>query len=63
MGCKNGAQEGGHSFSLGLHTTAFQAKTYAIKECVMENTEKGYTCKSIHILSDRQPTRPLTVSR
>jgi hypothetical protein len=63
MVCKNGAQEGGHSLSLGIHTTAFQAKIYAIKECVMENTEEGYMCKSNHILSDRQPSKPLTVSR
>ena len=31
----------GHSFSLGLHTTVFQAEIYAIKASIMENTEKG----------------------
>jgi ribonuclease HI len=29
------------------------------KECVTENREKSYTCNSIHILYDRQPSRPL----
>jgi hypothetical protein len=33
----------GHSISLGLPTTAFQAEIYAIKGSVMENIEKGYT--------------------
>jgi hypothetical protein len=33
----------GHIIRLGLPTTAFQAEIYAIKACVMENIEKGYT--------------------
>jgi ribonuclease HI len=44
----------GHSFSLGLHTTVFQAEIYATKACIMENTENGYTGRNIHILSDSQ---------
>jgi hypothetical protein len=34
----------------------FQAERYAIKACVMENTEKGYTGRNIYIISDRQTT-------
>jgi hypothetical protein len=30
-----------HSFSLGLHTTVFQAEIYTIKACIMENIENG----------------------
>jgi ribonuclease HI len=44
----------GHSFSLGLHITLFQAEIYAIKACIMENIEKGYTGRNIYILSDSQ---------
>jgi hypothetical protein len=44
----------GQSFSLGLHTTIFQVEIYAIKACVMENTEKGYRHRNIYILSDSQ---------
>jgi hypothetical protein len=44
----------GHSFILGLHTTVFQAETYTIKACILENREKGYTGRSSHILSDRE---------
>jgi ribonuclease HI len=44
----------GHSFSLGLHTTVFQAEIYAIKACIMQNIEKGYTGRNIFILSDSQ---------
>lgn len=43
-----------YSFSLGLHTTIFQAEIYALKARVMENTEEDYTCKSIYILSNSQ---------
>jgi hypothetical protein len=39
-----------HTFSLGLHTTLFQAELHIIKACVMENTEKGYTRRNIYIL-------------
>jgi ribonuclease HI len=42
----------GHSFSLGLDTTVFQAKIYAIKVCIMENKEKSYTGRNIYIPSD-----------
>lgn len=44
----------GHSFSFGLHTTAFQAEIYTIKACILTNTEKGYTGRNIYILSNRQ---------
>jgi hypothetical protein len=44
----------GHSFSLGLHTTVFQAEIYAIKVCNIENTEKGYKGRNIYIVSDSQ---------
>jgi hypothetical protein len=44
----------GHSFILGLHTTLFQAERYAIKVCVMENTEKGHKGRNIYVLSDGQ---------
>jgi hypothetical protein len=44
----------GNSFSLGLHTTVFQAEIYAIKVCIMENIENGYTGRNIYILSDSQ---------
>ena len=44
----------GHSFSLGLHTTVFQDGIYAIKSCIMENTEKGYRGRNIYILSNIQ---------
>ena len=43
-----------HSFSLGIHTTIFQVEIYAIKACIMENIEKGYTGKNINVLSDGQ---------
>jgi ribonuclease HI len=46
----------GHSSSLGLHTTVFQAEIYAIKACIMENIEKGYKGRNIYILSDSQAT-------
>jgi hypothetical protein len=36
----------GHSFTLGLYTTVFQAS-------IMENIEKGYTGRNICMLSDR----------
>jgi hypothetical protein len=32
----------GHSFSLGLHTTVFQAEIYTTNTGIVENTEKGY---------------------
>jgi hypothetical protein len=53
----------GHSFSLGLHTTVFQAEMYAIKACKMENIEKGYKARNIYILSVKQPSRRLITSR
>jgi hypothetical protein len=42
----------GHSLSFGLHATVFQAEIYALKACIMENVEKGYTGRNICILSD-----------
>jgi hypothetical protein len=44
----------GHSFILGLHTTAFQAEIYTIKACILENIEKGYTGRNISILANSQ---------
>jgi hypothetical protein len=42
----------GHTFSLGLQSTVFQAEIYAIKGYVMENVEKGYAGRNIYILSN-----------
>ena len=39
-------------FNLGLHTTVVQAEMYAIKACIMESIEKGYTGRNICILSN-----------
>jgi len=44
----------GHSFTLGLHTTIFQAERYAIKVRVMENTENGHKGRNIYVLSYSQ---------
>jgi ribonuclease HI len=44
----------GHSISLGLHTAVFQAEMYAIKACIMENTEDSCKARNICILSDSQ---------
>jgi len=49
-----GGSRKGHSFSLGIHTMLFQVEIYAIKACIMENIEKGYTGRNINILSDGQ---------
>jgi hypothetical protein len=43
--------QGGHNFSLGLHTMAFQTEICTIKVCIMENKEKGYMGKNIYVLS------------
>jgi len=43
-----------HSFILGLPTTIFQADIYAIKACIMENTEKGCTGSNMCILANSQ---------
>jgi hypothetical protein len=42
----------GHSFRLGLHIMVSQAEIYAIKAWIMQNKEKGYRGRNIHILSD-----------
>jgi hypothetical protein len=42
------------SFSLGQHTTVFQAEVYAIKACIDENLNRGYKNRYIYILSDSQ---------
>jgi ribonuclease HI len=49
----------GHSFSLGVHTKAFQAEIYAIKACIMENLDKGYIGRNIYILSNSQAANSL----
>jgi hypothetical protein len=36
------------------HPTIFPAEVYAIKACVMENTERSYTGGNMYILSDGQ---------
>jgi hypothetical protein len=46
--------EKGHSFSPGHHTMVLKAEMYAIKACIMENIEKGYTGSNICILSDSE---------
>jgi hypothetical protein len=43
----------GHSFSLGLHTTAFQAEIYVIKACIMENIEYGYRGRNIFQINSK----------
>jgi hypothetical protein len=62
LGCIDGAQEG-HSFSLGLHTTVFQAEMYAIKACIMiiqkRVTQVGMSLFSVTV---RHPSRPVTAS-
>jgi ribonuclease HI len=42
------------SFSLGQHTTVFQAEVYAIKACISQNIDRGYKNRNIYILSDSQ---------
>jgi hypothetical protein len=42
------------------YTMVFQAEIYSIKACIMCNIEKGYRGRNIYILSDRQPSRPVT---
>jgi len=44
----------GHSFSLGFHTTVFQAETCPIYACVEENKEKGYRGRNICIVVNSQ---------
>lgn len=44
----------GQSFSVGLHTTVLQAQIYAIKACIMQDIERGYTGRNICILSNSQ---------
>jgi hypothetical protein len=41
-------------FSLGRHTTVFQAEVYAIKACISQNIDRGYKNRNIYILSDSQ---------
>jgi hypothetical protein len=36
----------GHSFSLGFHTTVFQAEIYTTNAGIMEKTEKGYRSRN-----------------
>jgi len=52
-----------HNFSLGLHTTVFQAKIYIINAHGMENTEKCYSCRTLFFLTVKKPSRPLTNSK
>jgi hypothetical protein len=42
------------SFSLGKHTTIFQAEVYAIKACISQNIDRGYKNRNIYNLSDSQ---------
>jgi hypothetical protein len=52
----------GHSFSLELSATLFQAAIYNIKVCIMENIEKVYTQTYVVFLIVRQLSKPLTLS-
>jgi len=36
----------------GLHTMVFQAETYDIVACIMENIEMGYKDRNTYIISD-----------
>jgi hypothetical protein len=56
LGCVDGAWERDTAVSLGLYTPVFQSEIYAIKACVMENIEKGYTGRNMYHLSDSQST-------
>jgi len=49
--CRWGLRRG-HRLNLRLHITVFQAEMYAIKACIMENIEKGYTGSNVYILSN-----------
>jgi hypothetical protein len=51
----------GHCFSLGLHTTVFQAGIYATKSCLTGNKEKSWTGRNSYILFIHR--YPLIVSR
>jgi ribonuclease HI len=42
------------SFSLGQHTTVFQAEVNGIKACIDENLDKCYINRNIYIQSDSQ---------
>jgi hypothetical protein len=44
------------TFSLGQHTTVFQAEVYAIKACMVENLDRNYRNRNrnIYIFSERQ---------
>jgi len=53
----------GHSFSLGLHTMVLQAEICGIKARVMEKVGKDNTSRYIYILSVRQTSKLLTVSK
>jgi hypothetical protein len=44
----------GLTFSLGLHTTVFQAEIYTTKVCVVDDTEECYAGRNIYIFSDSQ---------
>jgi hypothetical protein len=44
----------GHSCSLGLHNTVFQAEIYVVKACIVDYTENGYTGRNIYILSESE---------
>jgi len=41
-----------HSFRFGPHTTLFQAEIYAIKACIKEYIQNGYTGMNTYILSN-----------
>jgi hypothetical protein len=56
LGSTGGGLRKVHSFSVGLHTTSFQAEIYAIKACTMENVEYSVTGRNSDILSNCQAT-------
>jgi hypothetical protein len=45
----------GHSFSLGLHTMVFQMYMYAIKACIMDNTEGKGRGKAVPLQARTSP--------
>jgi hypothetical protein len=42
------------SFILGHYTTEFQAEVYAIKACAVDNRDRSYKNRNIHVLLGSQ---------
>jgi hypothetical protein len=56
LGSTGGRFRKGHSFTVGLQTTAFQAEIYTIKSCMMENVEYSVTGRNSDIFPNYQAT-------